>query len=44
MADGRILEQAPPQQFFTQPQHEKTKQFLGQILSSHHQPVPAVTA
>ena len=41
MADGRIVEQAPPQQFFTQPQNEKTKNFLGQILSSHHHPVPA---
>jgi polar amino acid transport system ATP-binding protein len=41
MADGRIVEQAPPQQFFTAPQHEKTKNFLGQILSSHHQPVGA---
>jgi polar amino acid transport system ATP-binding protein len=38
MADGRIVEQAPPQQFFTQPQDERTKQFLGQILSSHHHP------
>ena len=36
MADGKILEQAPPQQFFGQPQHDKTRQFLGQILSSHH--------
>ncbi|MBU0828315.1 MAG: amino acid ABC transporter ATP-binding protein, partial [Gammaproteobacteria bacterium] len=36
MADGKILEQAPPEQFFGQPQHEKTRQFLGQILSSHH--------
>jgi polar amino acid transport system ATP-binding protein len=35
MADGKILEQAPPQQFFGQPQHEKTRQFLGQILTSH---------
>ncbi|WP_151637489.1 amino acid ABC transporter ATP-binding protein [Noviherbaspirillum aerium] len=35
MADGRILEQAPPAQFFGQPQHEKTRNFLGQILSSH---------
>jgi polar amino acid transport system ATP-binding protein len=41
MADGRIVEQAPPEQFFTAPQHEKTKQFLGQILSSHHQPATA---
>jgi polar amino acid transport system ATP-binding protein len=36
MADGRIVEQAPPQQFFAAPQHEKTRQFLGQILSSAH--------
>jgi len=35
MADGRIVEQAPPEQFFGHPQHEKTRQFLGQILSSH---------
>jgi polar amino acid transport system ATP-binding protein len=41
MADGRIVEQAPPEQFFTAPQHEKTKQFLGQILSSHHHAVSA---
>jgi polar amino acid transport system ATP-binding protein len=40
MADGRIVEQAPPEQFFTQPQNDKTKQFLGQILSSHHHPQP----
>jgi polar amino acid transport system ATP-binding protein len=39
MADGAIVEQAPPQEFFTRPQHEKTKNFLGQILSSqHHHP------
>ena len=43
MADGRIVEQSPPQEFFTRPQHEKTRQFLGQILSSHqhHQPAAA---
>jgi polar amino acid transport system ATP-binding protein len=35
MADGRILEQAAPAQFFSQPQHEKTRSFLGQILASH---------
>ena len=35
MADGRILEEAPPAEFFGQPRHEKTRQFLGQILSSH---------
>jgi len=35
MAEGRILEQAAPAQFFSQPQHEKTRSFLGQILASH---------
>jgi len=38
MADGRIVEQAPPQQFFAQPEHPKLRAFLGQILSSHAQP------
>src|SRR3954453_5618395 len=38
MADGRIVEEAPPEQFFTQPQHEKTRNFLGQILVSHEAP------
>jgi polar amino acid transport system ATP-binding protein len=36
MADGRIVEQAPPAEFFSDPKNEKTRQFLGQILSSHH--------
>jgi polar amino acid transport system ATP-binding protein len=36
MADGRILEQAPPRQFFASPEHPKLRAFLGQILSSHH--------
>ena len=36
MADGKIIEQAPPEQFFGNPQNEKTRQFLGQILTSHH--------
>jgi polar amino acid transport system ATP-binding protein len=35
MADGKIVEQAPPQEFFGNPKNEKTRQFLGQILSSH---------
>jgi polar amino acid transport system ATP-binding protein len=35
MAEGRIVEEAPPEQFFSHPQHEKTRNFLGQILSSH---------
>ena len=41
MAEGQIVEQAPPQQFFAHPQHEKTRNFLGQILSSHQQPAAA---
>ncbi len=32
MAEGRIVEQAAPAEFFGNPQHEKTRQFLGQIL------------
>jgi polar amino acid transport system ATP-binding protein len=35
MAEGKIIEQAPPQEFFTNPQHPKTQTFLGQILSNH---------
>jgi polar amino acid transport system ATP-binding protein len=35
MADGQILEQAPPAEFFGQPKNEKLRQFLGQVLSSH---------
>jgi polar amino acid transport system ATP-binding protein len=34
MAEGRIVEQAAPAEFFDHPRHEKTRQFLGQILSS----------
>ena len=34
MSDGEIIEQAPPEEFFSNPQNEKTKNFLGQIL--HH--------
>ena len=36
MAEGRIVEQAPPKEFFSNPQNEKTRTFLGQILSSNH--------
>jgi general L-amino acid transport system ATP-binding protein len=32
MADGQIIEQAPPKQFFDNPKNERTKTFLGQIL------------
>jgi polar amino acid transport system ATP-binding protein len=41
MADGRIVEQAPPQQFFSEPKDPKLRAFLGQILSSHAHPAHA---
>ncbi|AUZ87591.1 glutamate ABC transporter ATP-binding protein [Arthrobacter agilis] len=33
MADGQIMEQATPEEFFTNPQSERAKDFLGKILS-----------
>ena len=36
MDRGRILEQAPPQEFFGQARHERARQFLKQILSPLH--------
>src|SRR6201995_2331325 len=35
MASGQIVEEAPPQQFFQAPQHERTRKFLGEILRDH---------
>lgn len=35
MAKGEIIEEAPPEQFFRNPQHKRTQQFLGEILSRH---------
>ena len=32
MADGQIVEQAPPGEFFESPKSERTKTFLGQVL------------
>lgn len=32
MGDGKILEEAPPNEFFINPQNEKAKQFLNKIL------------
>jgi general L-amino acid transport system ATP-binding protein len=29
---GRIVEAAPPEEFFAHPKHERTKLFLSQIL------------
>ncbi len=37
MADGHIVEEAPPAEFFSAPKHPKLQAFLGQILSSHGQ-------
>jgi polar amino acid transport system ATP-binding protein len=36
MAEGRIVEQSAPESFFSNPQHEMTRNFLGQILTSGH--------
>jgi general L-amino acid transport system ATP-binding protein len=33
MDQGCILEQAKPAEFFENPQHERTREFLSQILS-----------
>jgi polar amino acid transport system ATP-binding protein len=35
MADGQILEEAAPDTFFRNPQHPRTKKFLGEILAHH---------
>lgn len=33
MDDGQIIEQAPPQSFFKSPKEERTRRFIGKILS-----------
>jgi glutamate transport system ATP-binding protein len=33
MADGQIVEAATPEQFFTNPQSDRAKDFLGKILT-----------
>ncbi|MDR5754141.1 MULTISPECIES: ectoine/hydroxyectoine ABC transporter ATP-binding protein EhuA [unclassified Caballeronia] len=33
-SQGKIVEQAPPQQFFSAPQHERTKQFLRAVTEA----------
>ena len=35
MASGEIVEEAPPQEFFQAPKHERTRKFLGEILRQH---------
>lgn len=32
MDEGRVVEIAPPDQFFNHPEHERSKRFLAQIL------------
>jgi glutamate transport system ATP-binding protein len=33
MADGQVVEQATPEQFFTNPQSPRAQDFLGKILT-----------
>jgi polar amino acid transport system ATP-binding protein len=33
MADGEILEEAEPEDFFSAPKHDRAKAFLGEILA-----------
>jgi polar amino acid transport system ATP-binding protein len=40
MADGVILEEAPPEEFFLRPRHERAKQFLRQLLTPMHAECP----
>lgn len=35
MADGQIVEQATPTEFFTNPQSDRAKDFLGKLITNH---------
>ncbi|GGL74330.1 amino acid ABC transporter ATP-binding protein [Glutamicibacter protophormiae] len=35
MADGQIVEQAPPEEFFTNPKSARAKDFLGKLITNH---------
>ena len=35
MAEGEIVEEAPPEKFFKSPAPPRAKQFLGEILAHH---------
>ncbi len=35
MADGQIVEQATPEEFFTNPQSDRAKDFLGKLITNH---------
>jgi ABC-type polar amino acid transport system ATPase subunit len=34
MDDGRIIEEAPPEQFFSAPRQERTRAFLARIIDA----------
>ena len=40
MDEGQIVEQAPPEQLFTNPQDERTRRFLRKILAPTGQALP----
>ena len=44
MDQGEIVEQAPPEEFFSNPRSERTKLFLSQILESLRQQLTAASA
>jgi ABC-type polar amino acid transport system ATPase subunit len=31
MDEGRVIEEAPPEHFFSSPSHERTKRFLARV-------------
>jgi polar amino acid transport system ATP-binding protein len=35
MANGSVVEEAPPDEFFSNPKNERTRKFLGEILAGH---------
>jgi len=35
MASGEIIEEGPPDEFFRDPKHQRTRTFLGEILAHH---------
>ncbi len=35
MSNGGVVEQAAPEEFFKNPQHQRTRKFLGEILAEH---------
>jgi glutamate transport system ATP-binding protein len=35
MADGHIVEQATPDEFFTNPKSARAKDFLGKLITNH---------